>query len=135
MPPGAFSIGTDKLSPNDILPATLIMNLPYEENGEAFYTMTEPFINSSESNKTEEVKNKYENGYDSYYAEFQSQINDLGRQTFDVSLNYPGVFFFQFRYGINQYTDPQHIQVDPDLKLGKSNLNINSLRILTVLSR
>ena len=134
LPPGALSLMPGKLKSDDVLPATLIMNLPYQENGEAFYTMAEPFTDWSDS-KVEEIKNKYGNEYDSYFAEFDPQINDLGGQNYDVTLNYPGVFFFQFRYSSNLYTDPQYIQVDPDLQNDHTNLNINSLRIMTVLSR
>lgn len=116
--------------------ATLVMNLPFEKDNDAFYTMTEPFVSGTDEDpKVEEIVNKYGNEYDNYYAEFIADKNKIGTMYFEVHLMYPGVFFFQFKYNGNQYTTPQYIQVDPDIKINGEPSNINSLRILTVLSR
>jgi glycogen debranching enzyme len=70
-----------------------------------------------------------------YYEEVLPARNRIGTQKFDIVMRSPGVFFFQFKYDGNKYTEPQWIQVDPNLASQNPDLNVSSLRIQTVLSR
>ena len=127
LPPGALELHA----------ATMIINLPFaNEDGSVIYTIVNPFKSTKGSKKSEKVEEiKDDNIMNTYYVEVEPETNKIGTQKFYVTLNYPGVFFFQFKYGDNQYTDPQWIQVDPNLLWGEQAMNVNWLRILTVLSR
>ena len=60
-----------------------------------------------------------------YFVEIEPEVNRIGTQKFYVDLNFPGVFFFQFKHSGNQYTEPQWIQVDPILTCAGQNMNVN----------
>jgi glycogen debranching enzyme len=107
----------------------MIMNLPKQDDvGNVEYTLIEPFQSNGEN------KSIYSDGEHDFII-IEPNRNRIGTQIFDVNLLYPGVFFFQFKYGDKLYTEPQWIQVDSDLSSGDANISVSSLRIQTVLSR
>lgn len=107
----------------------MIMNLPkQDEEGNVAYTLIEPF-KSYDDNRSIYSDSEHD------FIIIEPKKNRIGTQTFVVNLLYPGVFFFQFKYGNKLYTEPQWIQVDPELNTINTSINVNSLRILTVLSR
>lgn len=95
--------------------------------------MTKPFTIKEDSKHFEAARECEDKLH--HFTEVQPKTNKIGVQKFDVKFKYPGVFFFQFRYDECKFTDAQWIQIDPELRSGDKSVNINSLRILTVLAR
>lgn len=128
LPPGALECESAKL----------IINLPHlSREGEITYTLKAPFVTGDAEDAHSNVLSPDDPEFDvlNSYTKISPDKNKIGTQQYEVSLLYPGVYFFQFRYSENHYTEPQWIQVDPDLKTAGNNINVNSLRIQTVLAR
>ena len=120
----------------DCEPAILIANLPHlSRDGKLTYTMTEPFQTGITENQSMIEKEDPEYHILTSFSKIKPTVNEIGAQSYEINLLYPGVFFFQFKFKDDSYTEPQWIQVDPDISYGKNNLNVSSLRILTVLTR
>ncbi|CAI2359529.1 unnamed protein product [Moneuplotes crassus] len=118
--------------------AELIINLPHlTREGEIIYTLREPFITGNDEDAHSSILSEEDPEFEvlNSYTEVSPDTNRIGAQHFNVSLLYPGVYFFQFKYSGNCYTEPQWIQLDPDLDKGDTHTNVSSLRIQTVLSR